>query len=298
MTIPISRITTASILAAGIWLCALAVPPADARYSVGIGDQHAATFGHAPFLQLKLRHARLNVPWDALDRADERARTDQWLASARAARAKPLITFTHSRVNPRKLPSARTYRRIFRAFRARYPWVKQYSPWNEVNHNSQPTHRKPKAAARFYNIVRSACRGCTIVAADVLDQPGMERYLRRFLRYARGKPRRWGLHNYKDTNRFRTRGTKALLRTVRGSVWLTETGGIVRFSDNLPYSEGRAARAIRHMFRLAKSNRRIKRLYIYSYWGEPRGARFDAGLVGPDGRPRPAYSVVKSKLRR
>jgi hypothetical protein len=298
MTMTISRITTGSILAAAICLSAIALPSADAKYRVGIGDQKAQTFSHPHFLQLKLRYARLNVPWDALDRADERARTDQWLAAARAARAKPLITFTHSRVNPRKLPSASKYRRVFRALRARYPWVKEYSPWNEVNHNSQPTHRKPKTAARFYNIVRGACRKCTIVAADVLDQPGMERYLRRFLRHARGKPRLWGLHNYKDTNRFRTRGTRALLRTVRGKIWLTETGGIVRFSDNLPYSEGRAARAIKHMFRLAKSNRRIKRLYIYSYWGEPRGARFDAGLVGPDGSPRPSYNAVKRKLRR
>lgn len=298
MTLPIVRITSASIVLAAFWTIALAVPPVDARYRVGIGDQHAETFAHPLFQQLKLRYARLNVPWDALDHADERARTDQWLASARAVRAKPLLTFTHSRVRPKKLPSTRTFRRIFRDFRKRYPWVREYSPWNEVNHNSQPTHRKPRVAARFYNIVRSSCRGCTIVAADVLDQPGMERYLRRFLRYARGKPRLWGLHNYKDTNRFRTRGTKALLRTVRGSVWLTETGGIVRFSDNLPYSEGRAARAIRHMFRLASSNRRIKRLYIYSYWGEPRGARFDAGLVGPDGSARPSYNVVKRKLRR
>jgi hypothetical protein len=298
MTARITRITTASILAAGVWLGAVAVPTADARPTVGIADQHAATFSHPPFRDLRIRHARVNIPWDALDRPDELGRTDQWLAAARAARVKPLITFTHSRVRPRKLPSARTFRRIFRAFRKRYPWVRQYSPWNEVNHRSQPTHRKPKAAARFYNIVRSSCRGCKIVAADVLDQPGMERYLRRFLRHARGRPRLWGLHNYKDTNRFRTRGTRALLRTVRGAVWLTETGGIVRFSDNLSYNESRAARATKYMFRLAKSNRRIKRLYIYSYWGEPRGARFDAGLVGPDGRPRPAYHVVRRKLRR
>ena len=37
----------------------------------------------------------------------------------------------------------------------------------------------------------------------------------------------WGLHNYIDANRFRTRGTRALLRAVKGDVWFTETGGLV-----------------------------------------------------------------------
>jgi hypothetical protein len=171
--------------------------------------------------------------------------------------------------------------------------VRDYSPWNEINHQSQPTFRKPRAAARFYNVVRANCRGCTIIAADVLDQAGLEKYLRAFLRAANGTPRLWGLHNYSDTNRFRSRGTKALLRTVRGNVWLTETGGIVRFADALPYNERRAARATKFMFKLARSNRRIKRLYIYSWLGEQRGARFDAGLVNPDGSARPAYDVVK-----
>jgi hypothetical protein len=293
----ISRAT--AITVPMVCLCAAAfanAPSASARYAVGIGDQNATTFGQQLFRQLGIRHARLNVPWDALQRPDEAARVDSWLVNARASGVKPLITFTHSRVNPRRLPGLKKYRRVFRAFRARYPWIKQYSPWNEVNHKSQPTFHKPKWAARYYNIVRAGCRGCTIVAADVLDQPGMERYLRAFLRNANGRPRLWGLHNYKDTNRFRRRGTRALLRTVRGKLWLTETGGIVRFSNTLPYNERRAARASRFMFRLASSSRRIKRLYIYSWWGEPRGARFDAGLVRFDGSPRPAYFVVKKKL--
>jgi hypothetical protein len=280
-------------------LCgAVAVPSAGARYAVGIGDQHAATFAQPLFQQLRVRNARLNVPWDVAQRAGDASSVDAWLAGARATGVRPLITFTHSRVTPRKLPSIATYKRIFRAFRARYPWVRQYSPWNEVNHSSQPTFHKPKWAARYYNVVRANCRGCTIVAADVLDQPGMASYLHGFLRHANGRPRLWGLHNYKDTNRFRTKGTKALLRAVRGNVWLTETGGIVRFSNTLPYNERRAARATRFMFRLASSSSRIKRLYIYSWWGEQRGARFDAGLVGPDGSPRPAYFVVRKKLRR
>jgi hypothetical protein len=280
-----------------VWVALLAPAPSYGAYKVGIGDQHAGSFNDPLFQQLGFRYVRLIVPWNALERADERAQLDAWLANASAAGARPFIAFNHSTANPRKLPSANQFRREFHAFRQRYPWVKEFSPWNEVNHQSQPTFRKPRAAARFYNVVRGACRGCTVVAADVLDQAGLERYLQTFKRYAKGSPRLWGLHNYSDTNRFRSRGTKTLMRAVRGQIWLTETGGIVRFADAFPYNEQRAARATKFMFRLAALSKRIKRLYIYSWLGEQMGARFDAGLVGPDSAPRPAFFVVKKKLR-
>lgn len=278
----------------------LLVAPAasDARFKIGIGDQHPESFTQPLFQNLDFGYARLIVPWDALRRPDELARVDAWLTAARVSRTRPLITFNHSRVNPRVLPSTTRFKREFTAFRKRYPFVRDYSPWNEINHQSQPTFRKPKAAARFYNVVRAGCRGCTIVAADVLDQAGLEKYLRTFKRFAKGSPRLWGLHNYSDTNRNRSSGTKSLLRTVRGSIWLTETGGIVKFADVFPYNEQRAARATKFMFKLARSSSRIKRLYIYSWLGEKRSARFDAGLVGPDGSARPAYRVVRDEIKK
>jgi hypothetical protein len=292
-----STITRALALT-GILFGLLVVPSAAlARFAIGIGDQHVESFSQPLFKDLNFRYARLIVPWDALRRPSERARVDAWLSAAHVSQIRPLVTFEHSRANPRKLPSAGQFKREFKAFRQRYPFVKDYSPWNEINHQSQPTFRKPKAAARFYNVVRANCRGCTIVAADVLDQAGLQKYLRTFKRFANGSPRLWGLHNYSDTNRFRSRGTKALLRTVRGNIWLTETGGIVKFADVFPYSERRAARATKFMFKLARSSSRIKRLYIYSWLGEQRGARFDAGLVNPDGSARAAFQVVRSAIK-
>ena len=48
--------------------------------------------------------------------------------------------------------------------------MRTYAPWNEINHFTQPTFRNPKVAARFTDIARRNCRGCTIVVADILDQ--------------------------------------------------------------------------------------------------------------------------------
>jgi hypothetical protein len=266
------------------------------RAHVAISDQHAETFGHPLFNRLNIKHARIIVSWDALRFTVDRVAVDAWLTAARASGIEPLVSFSHSRVHPRRLPSVRQFRRSFRAFRTRYPWVREYSPWNEANHHSQPTYHRPRWAARYYNVVRSECPGCTIIALEVLDLPDMVRYVRAFKRWANGSPRLWGLHNYRQVNRRLSTGTKKLLRVVRGHVWLTETGGIVNFGSTLRYNPQRAAKHTAYMFKLTR-NPRITRIYIYSWWGERRGARFDAGLVGPDGEARPAYFVVERYLQ-
>ena len=283
-------------------LMAVAPAPAGAADRIGIADQEARMFSNPFFRTLDVQISRLIVSYDAiLSGTFEVAEVDAWMRAARAARVEPLITFGHSRgcydgerILDRKacrLPSVARYANAFEAFRDRYPDVDVYSPWNEINHRSQPTARHPKRAAEFYNLVRRRCEGCTVVAADILDQAGMASYLRAFQRYARGAPRLWGLHNYRDTNNATTAGTRRMLRLVKGRVWLTETGGIVKFGRGRPYNPERAARATRFMFRLAGSSARITRLYIYSWSGQERCRRFDAGLTTPGGRPRAAYHV-------
>ena len=118
-----------------------------------------------------------------------------------------------------------------------------------------------------------------------------------FQHYARAHlPTIWGLHNYSDTNRYRSTGTKAVLAAVKGQVWLTETGGLVQFGGAFPYSLSRASKALTYMFKLAASNRRIARLYIYNWYGGDASTRFDAGLVDLNGMPRPGYFAVLKKL--
>ena len=283
---------------------------AEAAVLVGVADQSPAMFSQPLFTQLQVKRSRIFPPWNvALQRGHARA-LDAWLNTARAGGIEPLISFSQSVGSrcprkPCKLPTVREFTRAFRAFRKRWPSVRVVSPWNEANHRSQPTFKNPKRAAQYYNVVRKLCRGCKIVAADVIDERNMERWLSVFRRTAI-RPRIWGLHNYKDTNPRRGQqfgGTRRLVRAVRGQIWLTETGGLARFvlpsgGTLFPYSLSRQDRAVRRMFSLAKRYRgRIKRLYIYNWFGQTRSNRFDAGLVNPNGSARPAYNTVRRMLR-
>lgn len=270
--------------------------PEQRSFIVGIGEQNSPMFANERFRHLGVKHARLVVPYDAVARRTERELADLWLAEAKRAGAEPFITFGHSRARPEKLPSVAEFRSAFRAFRERYPDVSVYAPWNEINHASQPTSRSPRRAAQFYNVVEADCEGCTVLAGDVLDQRGMTDYLEKYRRHLDGDPEIWGLHNYADTNRFRTSGLRDLLSAVRGDVWLTETGGIVKFGRNFPRDEERAARAISYAFKLARENERVKRVYLYNWTGAKPTDRFDSGLTGPDGEPRPGYEALRAEL--
>jgi hypothetical protein len=269
--------------------------------AIGISDNQPATFADPFFQILRLHYARLVTPWNSV--FSERARLDAWLQAARSQGIRPLVSFEHARgarcpKQPCKGPNTAQYKRAWTAFHKKYPWVRDISPWNEVNSATQPTGGRPDLAATYYNVVRASCRGCSIVAADLLDTTNIRRYVAAFLTKAQGKPRLWGLHNYTDTNRFRANGTTALLQSVKGTVWLTETGGVVKFVTQggkvaLPKSETRAKKAMDYMFRLAETNAaRIKRIYVYQWKINNLFDRFDAGVVRPDGTPRPSFDVL------
>jgi hypothetical protein len=298
-------------------LALVAVPAADARskYRVGISDQAFQMFNSQPFQALGLKRVRYLVPWNGIYDSRQVGEMDAFLNTARGHGFEPFVTFTairgcwdgghYSRSKRCKAPSVRRYKKAVTAFRARYPQVRVFAPWNEANHPSQPTYRKPGKAAKYYNALKKRCRGCTLLGADVLDISNLGRYLRKVKRKIKGRtPRRWGLHNYGDVNRKRTKYTRKTLNIVPGEVWLTETGGIVKF-QGFRYSERRAARRLKYMFRLADrydTRRRglrskITRIYVYQWTGAPRGARFDAGLTDVDGSPRHHYSTFKKKVR-
>ncbi|MBA2505459.1 MAG: hypothetical protein H0V29_05870 [Thermoleophilaceae bacterium] len=309
-----TKLTTSVVLAATAIACGASAAPA-AAVSVptfGIGDQKPTMFNDPLFRDLGVRRTRIFVPWNVALVPGERARFETWLTEARGAGTEPLVAFNHSREAqcPRKncrVPSVKQYKRAFLAFKRKFGRkVRVVSPWNEANHQTQPTGKNPKRAAEFYNIVQRYCRGCRIVALDLLDSGNQRRYLRTFMRYAKKKPRYIGLHNYSDVNRRRTSGLKRLISEIkrdkrlrRTQIWLTETGGIVRFetdSGKVPFrfSPARAASRTNYLFKVAREYRRnVRRVYLYQWNIDTSGNRFDAGLIDENGRKRPAYDVVK-----
>ena len=271
-------------------------PPPPKRPIIGIGEQNAPMFSDRRFARLGVKHARLVVPYDAPRRRIERELAASWIDAARRTGVEPFITFGHSRETPKKLPSVGQFRAAFAAFRRLFPDIRVYAPWNEVNHNSQPTFKAPRRAAQYYNAMKAQCPTCLVLAGDVLDQRGMVRYLKTYQRHLKGEPAIWGLHNYSDTNRFRSDGLRDMLANVKGEVWLTETGGLVQFGRNFPRDERRAARATAYAIKQARDNQRVGRIYLYNWTGTDRKARFDAGLIAPDGTARPAFDVLRKAL--
>ena len=285
--------------------------PAQANFVVGMGDQDAAMFDDPNFQDLNIQRVRYLVPYDWFKNKGIDAEVSSFMHRAQADGAEVLVHFTarrgcyeNGRYSKRKVcraPSVRTYKSNFKRFRTEFPGTTTFGVWNEGNHVSQPVYNKPKLAAQYFLAARSACRTCTFVAADVLDSKNMESWLSKFDRYDKGKARIFGLHNYSDVNRKRSSGTKRLLRRVGGEVWLTETGGILKFLPQFPRSESRQAKRTKYMFSLANKydskragmRSKVTRLYNYQYTGSPKSARFDAGLVNPNGSARKAYAAFK-----
>lgn len=297
-------------LATALLLSLLALPAAaGAAADIGIADQKPDMFTDKRFERSGVRLARIQIGWDTMSSDWQRADLDRWLRAARAAGVRPLVSFGHSRTSPtsrRTLPRPERLRHELRRIRRAWPWVRDFATWNEANHCGQPTCNRPRLVAAYWRALRKECDGrCRVLAAEVLDMPNMVRWVRAFRRAADIEPRLWGLHNYVDVNRFRTTSTRALLRATKGRVWLTETGGLVerrrkrRETVRLKESKWHALRVTRFLLRtVPRISPRIERIYLY-HWDMRYGPdwRWDSGLIGADGRSRPAWRYVRAHLR-
>jgi hypothetical protein len=260
-------------------------------------------FGDPRFAALGVHAARLVVPWDVA--SGDMGKVDAWLEAAATADVKPFVVFDHSREDqcpsaPCRLPSATAYEDAVRAFLAKHPEVRTITPWNEPNHAAEPTAGRPDRAAAYYNAARRACPACTLVAGDVIDGGDWTKWIQQYRSALGEKPTTWGLHNYYDTTYFRTSGLETMLGLVDGDVWLTETGGIVELRTregqvSLPSDERRASASVSLALDAARTYAsRVRRVYLYQ-WQTGPDARFDAGLLRPDGSARPAYEAVRTQ---
>ena len=287
-------------------IAALAAPGPAGALVIGIGDQTSDVFNDPRFLALGIHAARLSVAWDAFDSRAQTRALDRWLRAAKADGVSPLISFDHHYPSERghSPPSPGALAHEFRIFRARYPWVHDFAAWNEANHCGEPTCHRPGLVVGYYRALRQACPSCTVLGAELLDEPGMVTWVRAFDRALGGQPAIWGLHNYLGANRLQTASTLALLRATRSEIWFTETGGVVARHNGsrtaFPESPQHAAAVTSFIFnRLARLSRRITRVYLYQ-WNAGPGAlqTWDSGLFGPEPAftPRPAFAAFVSVI--
>jgi hypothetical protein len=265
---------------------------------IGIADQKPAFLTDPAFLGLGVKHARVAVAWDALKAPWQVDELDRWMNAARSAGVQPLVTFDRSRLPGRAhaFPTPAQFQAQFRAFRARYPWVRDFSAWNESNLWGV----RPELNARWYLALKRACQACKILGADLLDLPSTPSWVRRFVKVA-GQPRYWGYHNYVTANRFQTSRIKALLKATTGQIWLTETGGLVarrnKSKISLPQGASHAAKVTRFILRdIAGMSPRIARVYLYHWEATSPTDTWDSGFVGSDGKARPALGILKQIL--
>jgi hypothetical protein len=281
---------------------------ADARAGkpvmLGIGEQHSSMFSDPLFRWLGMPTARIVVPWDVQRIPHDQRRVQEWLDHTRRLGIRPVVAFGRSWAanGHRKLPTVSQFRHAVRRFREQHWDVTDFIAWNEPNHPKQPTWKRPDLAARYYNMLRAECPGCTIAAGDVLDTPGMTRYVEKYKRHLTSRARVWGMHNYGDAFGRKSTATRQMLRITKGELWLTETGGVIRRPQGrtgVPMRKllREAGDATRYVLNLAVSQPRITRVYLYQ-WEADAAAAWDSALLGPRGQLRPAFRVAARFLRR
>jgi hypothetical protein len=299
--------------------CAALSASAGARLIAGISDEHASVFANPYFQLLGVKHARYITNYDAA--LKDPTNTDEWMAAARADKVEVMVAFnpgygTNCPSRPCTLPTASQYTKAFIAFHKRYPYVKIYQPWNEVNSTTQPTWTKPQMLVTYYSIVKKYCKGCTVLGADIEDLVTphkadfvvfIKTLLADFKKAKVAVPKVWGIHNYEDVNYFHSANTVEMMKLLPGQIWLTETGGIAFFETSalkvlLPYSVNRQDSATNWMFKLAlRYPKRIARLYIYNFIDGTVAPgpmnRFDSSLIGTNGAPRLAFYALMTHWR-
>lgn len=279
-------------------------------------------------VQNGLRSFRLIVPWDLMTSSapyytDLRGRMDGWVHEIEALAARNTVQIADIRLlvsfekraglpndtdTTRPTPSA--YDTAVSAFIDRYsPRVYWYTAWNEPNHAHQPTsvaaspandaYRGARAAANFWDKLRSLCKSKAVCAAPVagdfddaaFNYTDLDSYMDAYIDRLDTTPSRWAWHGYggkytAPKGRVYFKKFLAHTRSESGAsskVWLTEQGMINQHDVcGGPYVErdqtdpAAVKKELENLFSLPDFNTRVSTYYAYSWRGD---CFFDPGLV-------------------
>jgi hypothetical protein len=184
--------------------------------------------------------ARYVLQWDAAGErsagasaaGDYRERFEAWLADVRAIGLRGVLALTsYDGVRP---GSASEYARsldatLALAAAAGLP-IAYLEPWNEPNGQGGEA---AAAAAGLADAASGICRarGCTVIAGDFADNPGLPAYERAYERALTSGARDWGVHPYISVATHSTVTLARFRRELPGggrnlSVWFTEVGAL------------------------------------------------------------------------
>jgi hypothetical protein len=315
LPILIASIACAALALGGIGQADASSPaakPAHAAssYLTGIGNETAGMFRNQLWKNLHTKIVRYVAPYDAAVHVPSLNNAITFIQGAEASHEQVLVAFYHSEYTPTKMPSTATYKHDIEKFIKLFPRVRQYESWDEANRGNEPHQfSSPSAtlAAQYYQQLIRVCKGCTAIGLDVLDAENISPTLTYIAEFKHEighletvMPKIWGLHNYSDINRMESWRTNDLVKALGGQVWLTETGGLVKFGGAFPNKNGsgltRSAKVLKYMFAVAGSHPQIKRLYIYDWNGGTASTRFDAGLTNIHEQARAGYVTVCRQL--
>lgn len=224
-------------------------------------------------------------------------RVDRWMRSAcpnRACGSKSILvsfnpdagTIDKGHEAEAVNPTVDQYAPAVKAFRARYPYVKLYTAWNEPNCCSGMIN-DPARAAALYLELRSQCTQpptCTVAAGEFVDNalsaikhrypivngtdtPGapLQTYLTAYrTRLGSVVPDAWAIHAYTTGNAQKRTDMDYFVQQTQTdptdpinsdgpSIWLTEQGGLYRLGNQTfptapsPPPADRAQKAVRYL---------------------------------------------------
>lgn len=271
---------------------------------VGVADGSGAMFSSHWFRRLPIKIARYLVPWNAAVTRDKKqlSYARVWVAQAQGAGVEPMISFQAPGGKAgNHIPSVKEYTRAVKAFIHDLPQVKVYTPWNEPEFIYRSLTHNPGLAAAYFNTLVGACHRCTIVAGDFYlpANQGLGSWIRAYKRGLHHRPVAWAIHPYNDVRSHKTGQISTLERYVgHAQIWLDEISGVER-RGHWPYpnqSPNAANNDERYLFKLPKRFHNITRIYHYQWQAVPRQG-WDSGLLGPGGKPRPAYWTFANATR-
>jgi hypothetical protein len=162
-----------ALLLACLTLAGLAAAgAAGASFRFGLSDYEPKTFADPRVAELGVHLAREVVPWNVAFKRRDLANVTTWLNAVKHAyHITPFITFQHADNNGRA-PTPGQFLTAFRRFRKLFPWVKEFAPWDEATHSTQPTAHNQWLAAAYYNVLAANCRGCEVTPPDIFYSDG------------------------------------------------------------------------------------------------------------------------------